>query len=128
MFEIAGEDARYYRYVGRSKDIIIRGGMNISPEEVETLIQGHPNVAEVGIIGYPDAILGERACAYIVPKTGQTVTLGDIVTFLREKKVAIYKFPERLMVLESLPRNAVGKILKFELRERFKNDLVLASR
>ena len=123
MFEIAGQgdDLRYYRFVGRSKDIIIRGGVKISPEEIETLIQGHPKVAEVAIVGYADNIMGERACAFIVPRPHENVTLEEIVAHLRDKKIAAYKLPERLVMLETLPRNAVGKILKFELRDRLKD-------
>ena len=117
---IAGDDLRYYRFVGRSKDLIIRGGVNISPEEVEMLIQGHPAVAEVAVVGYPDTILGERACAFVVQRPNTSVTLEEIVVFLRDKKIATFKLPERLVLLDSLPRNAVGKILKFELRDRLK--------
>jgi acyl-CoA synthetase (AMP-forming)/AMP-acid ligase II len=122
MFEIAGEedDLRYYRYTGRSKDIIIRGGMNISAEEIEMLIQGHPNVVEVAVIGYDDATLGECACACVVPKEGQSISLEEIVSYLKEKRIATYKLPERLVLLKALPRNPVGKILKFELREQYK--------
>jgi acyl-CoA synthetase (AMP-forming)/AMP-acid ligase II len=120
VFEIAGEgdDQRYYRYVGRLKDIIIRGGVNISSEEVETLIQGHPAVAEVAVVGYPDEMMGERVCACVAPRPGQTITLEEIAAFMKEKRVAAYKIPERVLVLEALPRNPMGKLLKRDLRER----------
>jgi|SRR5579859_200288 len=121
VFEIAGENGQFYRYVGRSKDIIIRGGVNISAEEVEGLIQGYPKVAEVAVVGYPDVVLGERACACVAPRQGETLTLEELVAFLREeKKVAPFKLPERLLLLAALPRNPVGKILKHELREQIK--------
>jgi acyl-CoA synthetase (AMP-forming)/AMP-acid ligase II len=119
LFEIAGEPGNLnaYRFVGRAKDIIIRGGMNISAEEIESLIIGHPKVAEVVIVGYPDERLGEKACAVVVPKPGQEVTLDEIVAVLKEKDVAVYKLPERLVVIEALPRNPVGKVLKRTIRE-----------
>lgn len=120
VFEIAGEadDARYYRFVDRAKDIIIRGGINIAPAELEGLIQGHPKVAEAAVIGYPDDVLGEKTCVVVAPKPGEEVTLEEIVDFLREKKIASYKLPERLKLVAALPRNPVGKILKRDLREQ----------
>jgi acyl-CoA synthetase len=120
LFEIAGEGGNLnsYRFVGRLKDLILRGGVNISSEEVETLIQGHPKVAEVAVVGYPDQALGEKACAVVVSKKDQTITLEELVAFLKEKDIAAYKLPERLMVVDALPRNPVGKILKRNLREQ----------
>lgn len=118
-FEIAGDRGQYYRFSGRSKDIIIRGGMNISPDEVESLLQGHPKVREVAAVGWPDDVMGERVCACIAPRPGETVTLDEIVAWLRdEKHVAAFKLPERLLVLDELPRNPVGKIVKRDLRDR----------
>ncbi len=118
MFELAaeGDDLRYYRFVGRIKDIIIRGGMNISAEEIENLLQGHPAVAEVAVVGYPDELLGERACACVVARPDQTVTLADISDYLQGRQVAHYKYPERLELLAVLPRNPMGKIIKRDLR------------
>lgn len=77
-------------------------------------------VAEVAVIGAPDEILGERVCACIAPRPGETVTLEEIIAFLKEKKIAVFKLPERLLLLAALPRNPVGKILKHELREQLK--------
>ena len=120
MFEIAGEgdDARYYRFVDRAKDIIIRGGVNIAAAEIEALILGHPKVADVAVVGFSDAILGEKACAFIVTKPEQTLTLDELVELLKEKKIASYKLPERLEVVPGLPRNPVGKVLKRDLRQK----------
>ncbi len=118
MFEIGGALGEFYRYVGRSKDIVIRGGMNISSEEIENLIIGHPKVREAAIIGYPDDIMGERVCACIAPAEGASLTLEEITSFLRlEKQIAVYKLPERLHLIDTLPRNPVGKVLKRVLRE-----------
>ncbi|RME40768.1 MAG: hypothetical protein D6796_16755 [Caldilineae bacterium] len=118
LFEIAGEGGNAYRFVGRVKDIINRGGVKISAEEVEGLIMGHPKVAEVAIIGYPDERLGERICAVVAPKPGETVTLEEIIDHLRAKDVAVFKLPEKLMLVDALPRNPVGKVLKRELRAK----------
>lgn len=119
LFEIAGEQGQFYRYVGRSKDIVIRGGVNISSEEIESLLTGHPAVQEVAVVAVPDALLGEKLCACVVPRPGQSLSLDELQRFLRhDKQVAIYKCPEYLMTLDTLPRNAVGKILKRELRQQ----------
>lgn len=122
LFEIAGERGELYRYVGRSKDIVIRGGVNISSEEIEVLLMAHAQVQEVAVVAVPDMLLGEKLCACVVPRAGQAVMLIELQRFLRDdKQVAIYKCPEYLMVLSSLPRNAVGKILKRELRQQAKS-------
>jgi acyl-CoA synthetase (AMP-forming)/AMP-acid ligase II len=116
VFEIAGPEGRYLRFVDRTKDLIIRGGVNISAAELEGLLAGHPAVMEVAIVGYPDEVLGEKVCAIVAPR--DDLDLGALVGFLREKGIASYKLPERLEIVEGLPRNAVGKILKRELRDR----------
>ncbi|MFI5806241.1 class I adenylate-forming enzyme family protein [Streptomyces sp. NPDC051561] len=116
LFEIAGEQGQFLRYVDRAKDLIIRGGMNIAPAELEHLLSGHPAVAEVAVVGYPDAVLGERVCAVVVPRPGTEVSLGEVVAHLQSLHIASYKLPERLEVRGELPRNPVGKVLKRELR------------
>ena len=122
VFELAGvdgEEPRYYRYVDRAKDLIIRGGMNISPAELEALIQGHPKVADVAVVGVSDDTLGERTAAVVVASDpADPPSLEDIVGLLREARIASYKLPEHIAVVASLPRNPVGKVLKRELRER----------
>ncbi|ONI90361.1 2,3-dihydroxybenzoate-AMP ligase [Actinosynnema sp. ALI-1.44] len=117
VFVIDGENDEFLRYVDRAKDIVIRGGVNISPAELETLIAGHPSVADVAVVGYPDDVLGERVCAVVVPRPDTTITLPDLVNHLIEQDIATYKLPERLEVVEALPRNPVGKILKRNLRD-----------
>lgn len=112
LFQYVGP---HLQYVDRAKDLIIRGGMNIAPAELEALITGHPDVAEVAVVGYPDPVLGERVCAIVVQK-GE-VSLESLVDFLRGKGIASYKLPERLQVVEALPRNPLGKILKRTLKE-----------
>ncbi len=121
LFELAGDRLQYYRYAGRSKDLVIRGGMNISAEELESLLLAHPAVREVAVVGVPDAIMGEKVCVCIAPHDGQAPTLQDIVCYLRdEKHVAAFKLPEYVLLLPALPRNPVGKILKSELRAQAK--------
>ena len=122
LFEIAGDQLQYYRYVGRSKDLVIRGGVNISSEEIEGLLAACPGVREVAVVGVPDHILGEKICACVVPLEGHDVSLEQLVKFLREQqRVAAYKLPEYLLPLAAIPRNPVGKILKRELREQAKH-------
>jgi len=119
LFELGGDRLQFYRFVGRFKDIIIRGGMNISSEEIEGHLVGHPAVADVAVVGAPDQTLGERLCAFVVFKPGQSADMAEINRYLtQEKKVAVFKQIERLEPIDALPRNPVGKILKRELRER----------
>lgn len=109
--------AGYIRISGRSKDVIIRGGENIPVFEIESLLYRHPAIAQVAIVAYPDERLGERACAVVVPRAGQSVDLPDLVRFLKDQKVAVQYIPERLVVRESMPATPSGKIQKFKLRE-----------
>jgi acyl-CoA synthetase (AMP-forming)/AMP-acid ligase II len=117
LFELAGDRLQHMRFVGRLKDIVIRGGTNISSEEIENHLVAHPAVAESAVVGAPDANLGERLAAFVVFRPGQTATLEEINRFLtEERQVAVYKQIERLETLDALPRNPVGKILKRDLR------------
>ncbi len=120
LFEIA-PDARgalvYYRFVERLKDLIIRGGLNIAPAELEALILTHPQVRDAAVVGYPDALLGERVCAVVVPAPGAAPELADINQHLNTSGLARFKWPERLVLRDALPRNPMGKVLKRELRQ-----------
>jgi cyclohexanecarboxylate-CoA ligase len=107
----------YLEITGRRKDIIIRGGENISVKEIEDHLFGHPKIGDVAVVASPDPILGERVCAVIVPTPGQTITLDEVTEWLRAAKFAKQKLPERLIVLDELPRTASGKVQKFKLRE-----------
>ncbi|EIT70762.1 MULTISPECIES: AMP-binding protein [Hydrocarboniphaga] len=108
----------YLRIVGRRKEIIIRGGENISPREIEDLLYRAPGVAEVAVIGLPDERLGQRACAVVVPAAGAAPTLAKLIDFLRDRQVAKFKYPERLELVSELPRTASGKVRKEVLRKR----------
>lgn len=118
LFEIAGDgdELRYYRFVGRLKQLIIRGGVKIAPEEIESVLSQHPDIAEAGAIGYQDPILGERICAIIAPrKRGAEVSLESIQALFRSAGLAVFKWPERIRCVEVLPRNAVGKVVRSAL-------------
>ncbi|MGP9810256.1 cyclohexanecarboxylate-CoA ligase [Rhodopseudomonas sp. NSM] len=114
----------YIRISGRSKDVIIRGGENIPVVEVEALLYKHPAVAQVAIVAYPDERLGERACAVVVPRAGETIDFPAMVEFLKTQKLAVQYIPERLIMREAMPATPSGKIQKFRLREMLQqNDL-----
>jgi acyl-CoA synthetase (AMP-forming)/AMP-acid ligase II len=120
LFELAGDRLQFIKFVGRLKDIVIRGGMNISSEEIENHLVAHPAIAEAAVVGSPDTNLGERLAAFIVYRPGQTATMEEINRFLTtERQVAVYKQIERLETLDALPRNPVGKVLKRDLRAAF---------
>jgi len=105
---------------GRLKDIIIRGGENISAAEIEGLLLAHPKVAEVALIGIPDSRLGERACAVVVAvNPSDPPSLDELTMFLRDGGLRVYALPERLELIDTLPRNATGKVQKFALRDRY---------
>jgi len=107
----------YLKLVGRVKDIIIRGGQNISAAEVEDAICGHPKVAEVAVVAMPDPVFGEKACAYVVPKAGQAIAFEELLAHLNSLHMARYKLPERLEVVSELPISPGGKVMKNALRD-----------
>ncbi|MDR3439323.1 medium-chain fatty-acid--CoA ligase [Telmatospirillum sp.] len=108
----------YIKITGRKKDVIIRGGENISSTEVEGILLDHPKVREAAAVAMPDPRLGERTCAYVCLKNAtDTLTLEDVVTFFTERHVAKFKFPERVEIIGSLPRNPAGKVCKSSLRD-----------
>jgi acyl-CoA synthetase (AMP-forming)/AMP-acid ligase II len=111
------DDDGYLAITGRSKDLIIRGGQNISPLELEQIIARHEAVSEVAVVGMPDPVFGERACACVVVRPGITqLTLAELVDYMRGVGIAPYKLPERLEIFGELPRTAGGKLSKVTLR------------
>ena len=110
--------------VGRIKDLIIRGGQNVYPIEIENILLPHPKIANVAIVAMPDPVMGEKACAYVAPKPGQTFTFDDMISYLRQKNIASFKIPERLEILERLPMLPdVEKVDKKALRQDIANKL-----
>jgi non-ribosomal peptide synthetase component E (peptide arylation enzyme) len=104
--------------LGRSKDMIIRGGQNIYPAEIEGLLNEHPKVVSVAIVGYPDREMGERACAYVIVKAGQELSFDEMVEFLKEKQLAMYKLPERIEIVDEFPAvGDSGKVNKETLKK-----------
>ncbi|MDG1960688.1 MAG: class I adenylate-forming enzyme family protein [SAR86 cluster bacterium] len=121
LFEISPEDTqmRFYKFCGRCKDLIIRGGMNISPEELDNLLSAHHKMLEVAVTGYDDDILGEKVGVVAVVAEGETISLDEIIEFLKDQQIAKYKMPEDLRLIDALPKNPVGKVLRRELKDLF---------
>jgi 2,3-dihydroxybenzoate-AMP ligase/acyl-CoA synthetase len=106
--------------MGREHDLIIRGGQNIFPADVEATLSQHPKIIEVAVVGIPDPEMGERVCAFVVCRDGNTIDLVEIKSFLQEKGLARFKWPERLEIITSLPRVASGyKVDKKKLKENY---------
>ncbi len=113
--------------LGRAKDMIIRGGQNIYPAEIEGLLNDHPKVASVAVVGYPDREMGERACAYVIPKAGDQFTFKEMVEFLKSRNIAMFKLPERLELVSEFPTvGDSGKVnkeaLKKDIREKVETE------
>lgn len=102
--------------VGRKKDMIIRGGENIYPVEIENILITHPKIANVAIVGMPDPTMGERCCAYVVLKQGEQFSLSEMVDFLKQNKVTSFKIPERLEVVDELPMVGETKVDRIKLQ------------
>lgn len=112
------DEAGYIKITGRKKDIIVRGGENISSREVEDILLQHPKIHDACVVAMPDERLGERSCAYVVLKAPHhSLSLEEVVAFFSRKRVAKYKYPEHIVVIEKLPRTASCKIQKFLLRK-----------
>ena len=116
--DVAFIDAEgYVRIAGRTKDVVIRGGENIPVVEVENLIFRHPAVTSVAIVGYPDARLGERACAFVTLRPECSLSFAELCAYLEQQQVARQYVPERLEIVDELPKTPSGKVQKFKLRE-----------
>jgi non-ribosomal peptide synthetase component E (peptide arylation enzyme) len=110
------DESGMLRVTGRIKDIVIRGGENISAREIEEVLAEHPSVESVAVVGYPDPRLGERCCAVVVAAEGSAVDLEALNAFLLQRGIAKFKLPERLKTVSELPTTASGKVRKSELR------------
>jgi acyl-CoA synthetase (AMP-forming)/AMP-acid ligase II len=123
--DLARLDAEgYLTIVGRKKEIIIRGGVNIAPREIEELIGAFPEVDRVAVVGLPDDRLGERTCACVVFREGATLDLAEIVARLKAGGLAVYKLPERLHVMAALPMTPSGKVQKHVITQRIRQSAV----
>jgi len=118
MGDIVRKRGRHVFTEGRRKDLINRGGEKISCDEIENLIFGLPQVKSVALVGLPDPVFGERACACIILQPGTTLGFDELIAYLRRQKIASFKLPERLEIMAEFPVSPVGKILKRELREK----------
>jgi fatty-acyl-CoA synthase len=107
----------YVKITGRAKDMIIRGGENISPRELEEFLHTHPKVADVQVVGVPDRKLGETLAAWVRLRTGETATEEEIRAFCRGK-IAHFKIPEYVRFVDAFPMTVSGKVQKFRMRER----------
>lgn len=122
--DLAAYDAEGYLTIrGRKKDIVLRGGENISVTEVEDLLFDHPQISEVAIVAMPDPVMVERACAFVVPQGDAPPTLEDLADYLGECGTAKQKIPERLELVSELPKTQSGKVQKFRLREIIRETL-----
>jgi fatty-acyl-CoA synthase len=119
------DDEGYLRIVGRSKDMVIRGGENVYPREVEEFLYAHPDVADVQVVGVPDARYGEELMAWIVPRAGASLDQEAIAEFCRGK-IAHFKIPRYVQCVDEFPMTVTGKVQKFKLRERAIEELGLA--
>ena len=117
MGDVVRKRGRHVWAEGRKNDLINRGGEKISCEEVENLIFKHPAVQQVALVAMPDPDFGEKACAFVATRPGMTLGLDEINAFLRQQRIASFKLPERLELVDSLPTSLVGKVLKRQLRE-----------
>ena len=117
MGDIVRKEGRYVFTEGRKKDLINRGGEKISCEEVENLIFAHPKVKSVTLVAMPDPVFGEKACAFVITKEGQSLEFAELIAFLKQQNIASFKLPERLELVNEFPVSPVGKILKRQLRE-----------
>jgi len=121
--DLATYDGEYLTIVDRLKDVIIRGGENISAQEVEALLVTHPQIAQAACVAMPDRVMGEKVCAYVIPSAGGSPTLEAVRAHLVEHGLARFKLPERLEVRDTLPRTASGKVQKTPLRDELRNEL-----
>jgi cyclohexanecarboxylate-CoA ligase len=117
------DEEGYIEIKGRKKDIIIRGGENISVKEVEDLLFQHPKISQVAVVAMPDEKLGEKACAFVVLKQGTSMTLREMADYLAGQGIAKQKIPERLEIVTEMPMTASGKIQKYILRENIRQKL-----
>jgi fatty-acyl-CoA synthase len=119
------DDEGYVNIVGRSKDMVIRGGENVYPREVEEFLYSHPSIADVQVIGVPDARYGEELMAWIIPRQGATLD-EDAVREFCQGRIAHYKIPRYVKIVDAFPMTVTGKVQKFKMRDQAIDELGLA--
>ncbi|MDO6711592.1 class I adenylate-forming enzyme family protein [Aliiglaciecola sp. 2_MG-2023] len=115
LFQISSEDPVFYTFIGRCKDLIIRGGMNIAPAELDNLLNAHDDILDVAVAPYPCEILGERIAVFATLKPEKHLTLADVVNYLKQQNIASFKLPEKLILVNEIPRNPLGKVMRHKL-------------
>jgi len=110
------DEDRYLFLTGRKKDMIIRGGENVFPAEVENILYGNDKILECSVVGVPDKVYGEEICAYVALKPGEVATAKELIDFCKPH-LPTFKQPKTIIFMDSLPKSSVGKILKKELRK-----------
>ncbi len=116
------DEAGYCNIVGRIKDLVIRGGENVYPREVEEFLYRHPKIEEVQVFGVPDEKFGEELCAWIRPNAGESLTEDEVRAFCRDQ-IAHYKVPRYIRFVEDFPMTVTGKMQKFLMRERMVEEI-----
>ena len=118
------DEEGYVNIVGRSKDMVIRGGENLYPREIEEFLYRHPRIQDVQVVGVPDQRFGEELCAWIIAKPGQTLDEDEVRAFCKGK-IAHYKVPRYMKFVDAFPMTITGKIQKFKIRELMQQELGL---
>lgn len=118
------DDEGYCNIVGRIKDMVIRGGENIYPREIEEFLHRHPSIRDVQVIGVPDRKYGEELCAVVILHEGKSIDAAEVARFCKGQ-IAHYKIPRYVKVLEQFPATVTGKVRKFELREMLTKEMGL---
>ena len=118
------DDQGYVRIVGRIKDMVIRGGENVYPREIEEFLYTHPDIADVQVIGVPDERYGEELMAWVIPRAGASLTEDEVRDFCRGQ-IAHYKIPRYVKLVDSFPMTVTGKVQKFKMRETAIDELGL---
>jgi fatty-acyl-CoA synthase len=116
------DDEGYCRIVGRCKEMIIRGGENVYPAEIERFLYEHPGIAQVAVFGVPDARFGEVVCAWIVPKTMASLSAEEVREYCGSR-IAHYKVPAHIRIVENMPVTVTGKLQKFVMQKAMRDEL-----
>ncbi|MEP4891961.1 MAG: class I adenylate-forming enzyme family protein [Aliiglaciecola sp.] len=119
LFQISSQDPDFYKFIGRCKDLIIRGGMNIAPAELDNLLSAHEHILDVAVAPYPCEIMGERIAVFVALKPQKKLTLDDLLSYLKKQNIASFKLPEKMHLVAEIPRNALGKVMRHKLRAQF---------